>query len=185
MRNIDIMLAVKAEEIMNDYGKLSKDINKPVLITPSILNKNYLRLLPEDDSVVCVDEELTLSIKANIGDMIRLNVRSLNIETTYSAALVKIEPMNVMRDGVVSMVSLPVVESVVRSVATVDMKNTVDVDINTMKDYHWMIKVNDLPSVDRISTMYYLSTIAIYRDKMLMGYIALESGLILDHTVMM
>ncbi|MBD2819885.1 inclusion body protein [Xenorhabdus sp. 42] len=190
MRNIDIMLAVKAEDIMKDFGKLSKDVNKPVLIHPTLLNRKYLRLLPEDDRVVCVDDELTLSIKANLGDVIRLNVRSLNHETTYSPALVKMEPMNLLKDNLlkdnlVSMVSLPSVENVMRPVATVDMRNTVDIDINTIKDYHWKVSVNELPSIDRINTMYYRSTIAIYRDKLLMGYIAVETGLILENDVVL
>ncbi|WP_323868707.1 AidA/PixA family protein [Xenorhabdus szentirmaii] len=180
------MLAIKAEDIMKDFGKLSKDVNKPVLIHPTLLNRKYLRLLPEDDRVVCVDDELTLSIKANLGDVIRLNVRSLNHETTYSPALVKMEPMNLLKDNLlkdnlVSMVSLPSIENVMRPVATVDMRNTVDIDINTIKDYHWKVSVNELPSIDRVNTMYYRSTIAIYRDKLLIGYIAVETGLILEN----
>ncbi|MDE9445230.1 inclusion body family protein [Xenorhabdus bovienii] len=56
MKMIDILMAIRTEDIINDYGKLSKDINKPVSLHPSVVYDKYIRILPEDEKVVSIDD---------------------------------------------------------------------------------------------------------------------------------
>ncbi|MBI6550062.1 AidA/PixA family protein [Xenorhabdus lircayensis] len=188
MKNIDIMLAIKAEEIMNDYGKLSKDINKPVTLHPSTLYSRYIRVLPEDDKIVTVDDELNITVKANIGDLVRWNVMTLNIDSIYSAAVMRMSPMDMklmamrsMKDDVVTMMDPPIVEHVMRFMPKINMAGSLNVDIQEMEDYHWMTKINDLPCVGTERTMFYECVIAIFRETTLMGYISMEPGIILNN----
>ncbi|CDH25349.1 AidA/PixA family protein [Xenorhabdus bovienii] len=51
MKMIDILMAIRTEDIINDYGKLSKDINKPVSLHPSVVYDKYIRILPKDEKV--------------------------------------------------------------------------------------------------------------------------------------
>ncbi|MDX7987652.1 inclusion body protein [Xenorhabdus sp. 12] len=186
MKNIDIMLAVKAEDIMADYGKLSKDLNKPVLIHPSLLYRNYIRVLPDDDKVVSVDDELNLTIKADVGDLIRWSVTTLDIGSQYSASVVNIEPMRMVRmDDLSPLISPPVVNDVMKFVPTVDMRNITNVDVQSIKDYFWVAKVNDLPTVDKMRIMYYTCVVGIYREMKLLGYIAMEPGIVLDTRIIL
>ncbi|MBD2810281.1 inclusion body protein [Xenorhabdus sp. Vera] len=186
MRNIDILLAVKAEEIMHDYGRLSTNVDKPILIHPEKLVRNYIRVLPEDDGIVSIENSVDLVVKADIGDSIRYLVRTLNVETEYTAALVRFEPLQVVRDDVVPILSVPTIEEVTRLVPTVDLRNTLGgIDFQKLKDYHWVTKVNDLPSVGKQNSIPHLCVLAIYQKGSLEGYISIEPNLVLDNRLVL
>ncbi|MDC9583014.1 AidA/PixA family protein [Xenorhabdus sp. PR6a] len=191
MRNIDMLVAVKAEEIMNDYGKLSKDINNPSALHPSSMYHKYVRIMPEDDMLVSVDNELNITLKANIGDTLRWNVTTLNIDTMYSCTTVKISPMNMSSmkpmnmqsmntNDMQMMMSMPVMKSFMTFMPSVDMTDPLNIDMQHMKNCCWMSTITDLPHAGTARIMFYECIIAVYREMTLMDYIAMEPGLILD-----
>ncbi|MDC9588173.1 AidA/PixA family protein [Xenorhabdus sp. XENO-10] len=187
MRTIDMLVAVKAEEIMNDYGKLSKDINKPSALHPSSIYHKYIRILPEDDMLVSVDNELNMMIKADIGDTVRWNITTLNINTLYSCALVKAMPMDMslMNNDTTHMMGKHVMKNFMTFMPVVNMVNPLNIEMQQMKDCCWMSTITDLPHPGTARIMYYECVIAIYREMTLMGYIALEPGIILDQKMIM
>ncbi|AOM42749.1 AidA/PixA family protein [Xenorhabdus hominickii] len=187
MKHIDVLISVKAEEIMNDYGKLSTDIMSPVPIYPSGMHKEYVRVLSEDESLASVDKDLNIMVKADIDDVIRWNVATLNINSIYSAAVMKIMPMHMktmMHDGMVNMIDMPVMKHMMKFLPSISMHSPVDVDMQKVKDYCWEAKINELPVVGQLRTMYYHCIIGIYREMSLMGYVVMEPSIILSNDVM-
>ncbi|CDG87156.1 AidA/PixA family protein [Xenorhabdus bovienii] len=183
MKMIDILMAIRTEDIINDYGKLSKDINKPVSLHPSVVYDKYIRILPEDEKVVSIDDVGDIFIKANVGDMIRFNGITLNNNPMYSISVLKFAPMaeKMIQEDVVKMMDLPKVEHYIKMMPVMKMDNPLDVDMQKIKSYYWMIEVNELPYHGSVRVMYYECIIGIYKEGVLQGYVAIEPGIVLDN----
>ncbi|PHM68284.1 AidA/PixA family protein [Xenorhabdus sp. KJ12.1] len=178
---IDILVGIRAEDIMNDFGKLSKDINNPVSLWSEDIFKKYITYIPEDDRLASVNSSGNLVIKCDAGDMLRVKVMTLNMNLDYSVALIKLDSMmNVMPDDMMTMIEPHKVVQGIEYIPVVDVRNPLDVNMQSIRNYYWMSKVNMMPANGTMRTMYYECIVGIYKEGILQGYVAAEPALILD-----
>ncbi|PHM30037.1 AidA/PixA family protein [Xenorhabdus innexi] len=179
---IDIVVGIRTEDIMHDFGKLSKDINNPVSLWSADIFKKYITYLPEDDKLASVNSAGNLVIKCDVGDMLRVKVMTLNMNLDYSVALMKLDPMmKVMQDDMMTMIDPHKVIQGMEYIPVVDVRNPLDVDMQAVRSYYWMSKVNMIPANGTMRTMYYECIVGIYKEGMLQGYISAEPALIMDN----
>ncbi|WP_340619411.1 AidA/PixA family protein [Xenorhabdus siamensis] len=203
---IDVLMGVRTEDIMNDFGKLSKDINSPVSMWSADVFKKYVTYIHEDETMTSVDCSGNLMVKCDVGDVIRMNLITLNNNPDYSVAMMKMDPMmkmdsmmkmdpmmkmdsmmnmdpmmKVMQGDMVQMLEPHKMVASTKYMPVVDVRNPMDVDMQKVRSCYLMTKVNMMPPMGTMRVMYYECILGIYKEGMLQGYIAAEPGLVLDN----
>ncbi|MBD2815657.1 hypothetical protein ID850_12970 [Xenorhabdus sp. Flor] len=191
---IDVLMGVRTEDIMNDFGKLSKDINSPVSMWSAEVFRKYVTYIHEDETVTSVDCSGNLMVKCDVGDVIRMNLVTLNNNPDYSVAMMKMDPMmkmdsmmkmdpmmKVMQDDMVHMMEPHKIVVSTKYMPVVDVRNPMDVDMQKVRSCYLMTKVNMMPPMGTMRVMYYECILGVYKEGMLQGYIAAEPGLVLDN----
>ncbi|PHM47323.1 inclusion body family protein [Xenorhabdus miraniensis] len=181
---IDILVTVDAQSIMEDYGKISNNINAPTFLSNG--NK-YIHMLAKSKYVIQGQGGSDLQVKAKNGDTIRWRGVTLSKDSEYSAALLKLYPVFQTPTEASYFFVPPEVKPihsyvpVLKSDNPVPNPNPLEVDLQEIFSYYWDITVKNMPPPGNAATEYYAFIVGIYDNGNFRGYVNWDPAIILDN----
>ncbi|SFO12799.1 inclusion body family protein [Xenorhabdus japonica] len=178
---IDILVAVDAQSIMEQYGRISTNINAPTYLG---CRSDDIHMLARPKYVISGQGGSELKIDAKNGDVIRWRGATLSKDAEYSAALLKIVPLSRRAS---EFFTAPVVKPihsyvpVLKSDDTIVNPDLLDVDLQSTVNYHWETMVKSMPPPHSASTEFYTFIVGIYSNGNFRGFVYWDPAIVLDN----